>query len=649
MTTRRRNIMLGTAGHVDHGKTALVKLLTGCNTDTLAEERTRGLTIDLGFAPCRLPDQRVVGIVDVPGHADFLRNMVAGAHGIDVVMLVVAADDGIMPQTREHLNILTLMGLKHGLVALTKTDLVEPAWREVVVEELRQLLRGTFLASAPICPLSNLTGEGFDAFFDALDTAVSSCADRSCDGLFRVWVADVFSARGFGTIVTGIPSNGRVRPGDHLSLVPGPAHGRVRRLEVYGEDAPEGRAGECVAMNLPDLDHHVVRRGMVLTEADTITAASMIEVSLHLLPGTVGRLKDYAEVHVHLGTTSALAHVALLESGEMVGGSSQMAQLRLAEPVGAVPGERFVIRATLPGSGLTGLTTVGGGRVLGVSNVRLRRRRSWTIAALSARQAVLDDAAPWCALVLRESRSPLPLDLWARQCLRRPAELEQVARTLRTEEVIQQAANGAYVHRETITAATDKIRAALQAFHAAEPQRLGVEMADLAVKLGLDQSVFDLAVEALLARRELQRQGALLALAGRQVRLSADDEEIASKVADALARGRWTAPGFEDLTAALHLPRPPVEAAIKRLIEGGLAVRITDDFVVHRTALDAAKQVVLRLFATAPSFSTMDFRDALGVSRKYAVPLLDYLDRVRFTVRQGHTRTPGVEAKRLLP
>ncbi|MGD1084161.1 MAG: GTP-binding protein, partial [Verrucomicrobiota bacterium] len=220
MSASRRNIMLGTAGHVDHGKSALVTLLTGCEIDTLAEEKERGLTIDLGFAPCQLADKRIVGVVDVPGHVDFIRNMVAGAHGIDVVIFVVAADDGIMPQTHEHLHILTLMGLRHGLVALTKTDLVDAARRDFVIADLRRLLADTFLADAAICPISNLTGAGFDDFFDALNRAVDACGDRPCAGPFRLWVEDSFTIRGSGTVVTGIPKLGRVRPGDPLHLLP---------------------------------------------------------------------------------------------------------------------------------------------------------------------------------------------------------------------------------------------------------------------------------------------------------------------------------------------------------------------------------------------------------------------------------------------
>ena len=316
--TLRKNIMLGTAGHVDHGKTALVKLLTGCETDTLEEEKQRGLTIDLGFAPCRLSDERVVGVVDVPGHVDFIRNMVAGAHGIDVVIFVVAADDGIMPQTLEHLHILTLMGLRHGVVALTKVDLVDAGRREFVVRDLGRLLAGTFLAEAPVCPVSNVTGEGLRRVLrHVLNRVVSACEARPCHGLFRVWVEDVFTIRGSGTVVTGIPTSGTVRPGDTLRLPDLGLTGRVRKLQVYGEDADEGRAGECVALNLPELDHERVRRGMVLCGSESLEAVHLFEAELRLLESVPTPIKDGAEVQLHVGTASGQAGVAMLESQRM--------------------------------------------------------------------------------------------------------------------------------------------------------------------------------------------------------------------------------------------------------------------------------------------------------------------------------------------
>ncbi len=679
MGTIRKNIMLGTAGHVDHGKTALVKLLTGCDTDTLAEERARGLTIDLGFAPCRLPGDRVVGIVDVPGHVDFIRHMVAGAHGIDVVMFVVAADDGVMPQSREHLDILTLMGLRHGLVALTKIDLVDSGRREEVVADVRRLLAGTFLESALICPMSNMTGEGFDQFFDALDGAVDLCEERRCSGLFRAWVADAFTIRGFGTVVTAIPSSGRVRVGDRLRVAPGSGGGHVRRLEVYGEDALEGRAGECVAVNLPELEHGAVKRGMVVTESDAVAPVNMVEGELRLLATVTGQLKDYTPVHLHVGTASVLAHVALLESDELRAGQSRMVQLRLCEPLAIVPGERFVIRCSLPGAGGCGLATIGGGRILGVSNLRLRRRRPWTIETLRARRDAIDDSRRWSEQVLRENARPLSVADWAGLSFRKEAELRADIDALGQDNIVLQTAGGAFVHAECVRQARVQLLAAVEAMHAAQPRRVGFEAAELvemARTLGgepgqqlvpprpgevqtirgqrravagncslSEDSVIELVLENLVKTEQLERRGALLAKTGWQVQLSPEEEAIAERVASAFKRSALTPPRPEELARTLGLADKRVASAAKLLTEREVLVRVGPGMLFHRDAVATAQDVAVRLFERAGSFSTMEFRDALGVSRKHAVPLLDYLDATRFTVRSGNLRTPGVVAR----
>ena len=504
MSSLRKNIMLGTAGHVDHGKTALVKLLTGCETDTLAEEKQRGLTIDLGFAPCRLADERIVGVVDVPGHVDFVRNMVAGAHGVDVVIFVVAADDGIMPQTREHLHILTLMGLRHGLVALTKIDLVEPERRTAVIEDLRRLLAGTFLANAPICPVSNITGEGYEDFFAALNCVVDACEERSSAGMFRVWVEDVFTLRGPGTVITGIPSSGRVRVGDSLTLLPAGVAGHVRRMQVYGEDATEARAGECVALNLPEFSHQEVRRGMVLCESDAIAPVSMAEGELRILDSVKGTVQDFLEVHLHIGTASVLARVAMLEATDMTAGRKQMVQLRLAEPLPLVPGERFVVRANLPSQDQSGLATIGGGRILGASNVRLRRRKPWTLRALAARRDALDDPERWCELMLREGL-PLSTRELQRKCLLRSEQIAALLDTLRADGRAILLPGGSFAHNAVVAETAAKMLAAVASLHATNPQRAGLTRDELFSAAGGSTEVCELAAASLVKAGRLER------------------------------------------------------------------------------------------------------------------------------------------------
>jgi selenocysteine-specific elongation factor len=648
MSATRKNIMLGTAGHVDHGKSALVKLLTGCETDTLAEEKRRGLTIDLGFAPCRLADDRIVGVVDVPGHVDFIRNMVAGAHGVDVVIFVVAADDGIMPQTHEHLHILTLMGLRHGLVALTKIDLVEEARRKSVIEDLRRLLTGTFLADAPICPISNITGEGFEGFFDALNQVVSACEDRSSAGVFRVWVEDVFTIRGPGTVITGIPSSGLVRIDDSLTLLPAGLAGHVRRMQVYGDDATEARAGECVALNLPEFSHEQVRRGMVLCASDAVAAVAMAEAELRILDSVKGKVEDFVEVHLHVGTASVLARVAMLEGTEMAAGQRQMVQLRLAEPLPLVPGDRFVVRANLPAQDQTGLATVGGGRILGVSNVRLRRKKPWTLNSLAARRDALDDPARWCELMLRESGLPLSASDLQKICLLRPEEMTAILEKLRASGRVVSLPGGALTHSAVVEETANKMLEAVLAFHTANPQRAGLAREELFAIVGKVAEICELAAASLVSTKRLEYQGTVFARAGWSARITDRDQQLSDRIREAFQTAGWAGPAAADLATAFGEPLARIEKMIKLLTEKAVLVRLDERLCIHHDALEAAKQEALRLFGQKRSFSTMEFRDALGVSRKHAVPLLDYLDKVRFTVRSGHDRTPGVEARKLL-
>lgn len=648
MKIQRQNIMLGTAGHVDHGKTALVKLLTGCDTDTLVEEKQRGMTIDLGFAPCHLADQRVVGVIDVPGHVDFVRNMVAGAHGIDVVILVIAADDGVMPQTLEHLNILNLMGLRHGLVALTKIDLVDSATRELVAEEIRQLLKGTFLEHAPVCPLSNLSGEGYDSFFDALNQACDNCVSKPATGYFRLWIEDVFSIRGFGTVATGIPTSGVARIGDRFEVIPGNLAARLRHLQVYGEDASEGRAGECIALNLAELDHQAIRRGQVLCEPGSVVLLSMVEAELGLLPGFQGELKDYAEVHLHVGTAAVQARVAMLAEDKLGPGQSQMVQLRLSQPLGIVTGERFVIRAQALDAAQVGLTTIGGGRILGASNVKLRRHKAWTLAALAARRDAIDQPALWCEVVLRQAKGPLTLVEWCRATRLPPSEMRMLIQHLEAAHQIVSVNAEAWVHQETLRDIGQQIVESLRQFHQANPQRLGQDSESLRQECHIEKTMFDLALAQLQQHKSIQASGALLSLADWAPQVSKAAATLSDLVQREFKQAGWATPSLDELAVTLGEPLSKIQETTRWLLDRDVLVQLDDKVLMHRDAIEAGRQLAVFLFRKAPRFSTMEFRDAMGVSRKYAVPLLDYFDKIRLTVRAGNQRQPGTEAKKLL-
>jgi len=648
MATQHLNITLGTAGHVDHGKTALVKMLTGCDTDRLKAEKDRQLTIELGFAPCRMADERIVGIVDVPGHVDFIRNMVAGAHGVDVVIFIIAADDGVMPQTREHLDILTLMGCERGLVALTKIDLVDDDLRDLVEVEVREFLEGTFLEQAPVCPVSSVTGEGFDTFLKALNAVVASCEPHETHGTFRQWVERTFSLKGIGTVVSGIPSSGEVRVGDRLRVVPGGQAGRVRGLQVYGEDADLGRAGECVAVNLSDLPADAVARGHVLTRGDALDAVTMAEADLAVLPRVPQPLEDYAEVHVHVGTAEAMAHVAILQGRTIAPGESRPVQLRLEAPVAVAPGDRFIVRGSVAGLAGGQVTTLGGGRILGTSDVRLRRQRPWTLDHLAARRDALDSPQAWAAVILREAGEPLSREELARRARLQADAVDEALARLREAGTVRDADGGRWLHADVIASAAEAVVQALEAFHADHPLRQGMEEDALRRAADLDAAVFRPARDDLLAAGRVERRGTVLGLAGQGARLSAEDAALKSRIAEAYASAGLEPPDAETLAADLGDDGDRVAGLVRLLVDEGTLVAVGEDLVMHAEAVERAKDVAVDLFARAGGFSTVEFRDALGTSRKFAVPLLDYFDTLRLTVRKGSRRTPGAEAKKRL-
>ncbi|MGH2627998.1 MAG: selenocysteine-specific translation elongation factor, partial [Anaerolineales bacterium] len=359
------NVVIGTAGHIDHGKTTLVEKLTGINPDRLPEEKERGMTIDLGFARLQLPGGQRVGIIDVPGHERFVKNMVAGATGIDLVLLVVAADDGVMPQTREHLEIMSLLDLRHGVIAVTKIDLVDPDLRELVVEDVRETVKGTFLEGAPVLPVSAATGEGIDRLRQALYDAVGRIRPRDAAGVFRMPIQRIFSSKGFGTVLTGIPVSGQVAVGDSLEVVPLGKTGRVRGIHAYQEATDLARAGHSSAVNVTDIEYREVHRGMVLAHPGYFRGTRMVEARFRYLARAARPIETLTAIRFHTGTAEILGRIHLLEGKRLSPGETGFVQFRLDEPVVVAPGDRYVARLHSP------METIGGGEVLDRSRFRL--------------------------------------------------------------------------------------------------------------------------------------------------------------------------------------------------------------------------------------------------------------------------------------
>ncbi|MCP4688561.1 MAG: selenocysteine-specific translation elongation factor, partial [Desulfobacterales bacterium] len=353
-----KQIILGTAGHIDHGKTSLIKALTGTDTDRLKEEKLRGITIELGFASLDLPGGRRLGVVDVPGHEKFVKNMVAGATGIDIVVMVIAADEGVMPQTREHMEICSLLGVKHGFVAMTKIDMVEEDWLELVQEDVSEFMIGTFLEDAPIIPCSSATGEGLSDITDALETLAGEIPNRPPSSLFRLPVDRVFTMKGFGTVITGTLTSGRIRVGDPIMIYPSGVTSKVRGIQVHNQAVEEAEAGTRTAINFQGLEKASVQRGEVLADPGSLVSSYMVDISLHFLKSNKKPVKNRVRVRFHGGTSEILGNLILLDREELPPGETIVAQLRLDAPTAPVKDDRFVLRSYSP------VRTIGGGHVL---------------------------------------------------------------------------------------------------------------------------------------------------------------------------------------------------------------------------------------------------------------------------------------------
>ncbi len=637
MLVSKINITLGTAGHVDHGKTALIKLLTGCDTDRLKEEKERGLSIELGFAPCKIENTEV-GIVDVPGHEHFVKTMVAGATGMDGIILVVAADDGIMPQTREHLDILTLLDVQHGLVALTKIDRVQADHVEIVREELKDFLRGTFLDGAPIMPVSSVTGEGLEEFYRALVSLVRSVEAKPVDGVFRLPVERAFSVKGYGTVVAGIPVSGSAEVGDEVVLLPQALKGRISAAEVYQRPAKTVMAGQCAALNLRHWDHNIIHRGNTLTVPEYFSPQQWYACELRLLPGG-GRfsLKSGAHLKFHTGTSEMVAAVYLMQGDRIEAGQECLVQVNLEEPLVAGPGDRFVLRTLSPSQ------TVGGGLIIEGIPRRLKRNRPGVLENLRERAKAVLKEKDFVAYCVKEAASSAAGGVVALEAVSFRAKvpknrIEDVLNELVRERRLVRFDRGLYLHQEAVSDLERRLLAILRDYHQRSPESPGLCLRHLQESLGLHKDV----LEGLLAR--LRKHGKVvernrrLALSEHRESFTEEERQYVAIVESLYREQAFKPPRVGEVVEKAGTSREMVERVIRILLEHERLVRVTDDLLFHRGAVDRAGQILESFIREHGRLESVEFKYLLDTTRKFAIPLLDYFDRVGMTRRVGNTR-----------
>lgn len=624
-------VVIGTAGHIDHGKSTLVRALTGIDPDRLKEEKERGLTIDLGFANFELPDGRRVGIVDVPGHERFIRNMVAGATGIDLVVLVVAADDGVMPQTREHLAIMQLLGIKRGLVALTKIDAVDPELVELAEEDVRELLAGTFLESAPIYPVSGVKGTGMDELRAALCELALQTETRRADGIFRMPVQRVFSKQGFGTVCTGIPVAGSARVGDVLEVQPGGKRCKVRAVHAYGREHGEARAGHSSALNLTDLSREDVARGHVIATPGYFVAASMVAARIDLLPGLPRPLRDRSRIRLHTGTADPTGEIVLLDVAELAPGGSALCQIRLDDPVVVAPGDRFVARLLSPEF------TLGGGQILEESRHRLKRFKSFVIDELSATESSLDREEDLLAtFLLRRHLETTSVEVAAAAIKRDRSETQTLLGRLADREVAVCAGRGgaSWLHTDAVEGGLTAIERAVTTWFEEHPQRLKAPLLEVRRATGLDADVFAFLTEIAAERGSYELlAGGELAIAGRAV----ESDPAADGLHGQLVEAGLRPPTPVELGASLGGEKE-ARALLDRLCDQGRAVRVAADVYVAMEAFEKAREAVVENCTRNGQLVIPELREKIDTTRKWLIPLLEHLDAIGVTMRQGAFR-----------
>jgi selenocysteine-specific elongation factor len=610
-----RNIIVGTAGHIDHGKTSLVKALTGIDADRLAEEKRRGITIDLGFAHLQLTSSIRLGFVDVPGHERFVRNMLAGIGGIDLVLFVIAADESIKPQTREHFDICALLGIKHGVVALTKCDLVDAEILDLVKLEVEEFAGGSFLESAEVVPVSSATGAGLEALRDALQRAAARVTERDPRGPMRLPIDRSFTVQGFGTVVTGTLISGSLTAEDELTLLPLERQVRVRGLQIYGTKAARATAGTRTAVNVAGIEHTQIHRGMVLAEPGLFKAVREIDAELTMAPSAKA-LKNRAPVHFHSGTSESPAEVRRIDE--------KWARIRLARAIVLAPGDRFIIRQFSP------VVTIGGGTVIDISPPRMRsvdRARS-RLELLSG-----SDLAAKLSLFAGESDAPLTARQLGERLGIRPQEAVS-ATPLATTLLIEP--EPWIVSREWSNRKTAELVKLVQEYHSEAPLEIGISKADLRSKVlpGAPAQVFDALLngcgELTLASEHIRHKK-------HRVALSAEEDSARRAILERFESGGLASPGVAEVLAQSGVDLARARTILQMLLKEGILVRINDSFILHSTAISKIREILTSNRHSA--FSVADFKGWTGVSRKYAVPLLEYCDRERMTLRRGDQRT----------
>ncbi|MDO8683924.1 MAG: selenocysteine-specific translation elongation factor [Armatimonadota bacterium] len=624
-----KHIIVGTAGHVDHGKTTLIKALTGIDTDRLKEEKQRGMTIDLGFASLTLPSGRTVGIVDVPGHERFLKNMLAGASGVDLALLVIAADEGVMPQTKEHLEILQLLETKKGVIALTKCDMVDDDWIEIVEEDIRAQLVGTFLEDAPIVRVSSLTSAGISELAATLDVLCDEVEEHNISVPFRLPIDRVFTLTGFGTVITGTLVSGTMRVGDAVEVLPQKIQTRARQIQVHGRKLEEVTAGARVAVNLAGVETSDIERGSVCAPPGYLKPSQLIAAHARILKDEEKPLRSKSRLRLHIGTAEIIGRVTVLDKEQIEAGEDGFIQFKAEEPFVAARGDRFVLRSYSP------MRVIGGGIVIEPNAVRRKRFDAAALESLSAKlqgdprelveQALLSGGAKSIAEIVKSVALP-------------EGEVNSAIEELISHKRAVKLESGALMSRVTLSTITERVLGSLAAFHKANPLKPGQNKEELrtVAARGLDQKSFNALLSLLRMDGKVAVTESIVKLAGHDLKLSPEQEKALSAIEAAYRQAKFNPPSVEEAYAAAG--GRDSKDVLDLLVSQEELLKIAEGLYFHSDTITAAEGLIRDYVAKNGPMSVSAFRDITGSSRRFIIPLLEYFDYKRVTRRVGDQR-----------
>lgn len=632
-----KHIIIGTAGHIDHGKTTLIKALTGRDTDTLREEKERGISINLGFTYFDLPSGKRAGIVDVPGHEKFIKNMLAGVSGIDMVLLVIAADEGIMPQTREHLDILSLLEVKKGIIVVTKKDIVEDEWLDAVIEDIKDYMKGTFLENADIIPVSSVTREGLDDLVKSIEKIADEVTEKDADSFFRLPVDRVFTVSGFGTVITGTLISGTVHEGDKVEIYPSGKMSKIRDIQVHESTVKSAFAGQRVAMNLSNISVDEIKRGDIVAYPGCIEPSMMIDCRVKYLKDALRPLKNRDRVRVYHGTCELFGRMILLDKESVGKGGECLAQIRLESLICAIRGDKYIIRSYSP------MITIGGGTIIDPNPKKHKRFDANVIDELLTIEK--GDLAEIIEQMLLKNSSIFPnIGMLSKLSGRNDSEVKSVLDKLVSKKIavcFDTVEGASYCHADYIKSFEKNLIKYLNDFHKKNPLRYGVSKEELKSRMfegKVKQKLFDSLIDSMEQKKAIKAEGKYVSLIGFKPSLNQRQEEIRQKIMAIYGPESIDTPKPDEALSSIGENFDIAKEVLDFLIDSGELIKINEEYIISRNSCECKAKILKEYLNASGEITAAKYRDMLSVNRKTAVALLEYFDRIKLTKRVGDKR-----------